>query len=46
MFYPKDNPGYYGLSENAKQLIIQWATNDWYESATGDTKMLAIEHEL
>lgn len=46
MFYPKDNPGYYALSDMAKQLIIDWSSNDWYESATGDTKTLAIEHEL
>jgi hypothetical protein len=46
MFYPKDNPGYYGLSEMAKKLIIEWTTNEWYESATEDTKTLAIENEL
>ena len=46
IFYPKDNPGYYGMSEMAKQLIIEWTTNDWYDSATGDAKTLAIEDEL
>jgi len=23
-----DNPGYYGMSEMAKQLIIEWTTNE------------------
>jgi hypothetical protein len=46
MFFPKDNPGYYGMSEMAKQLIVDWTTNEWYETATGDTKTRAIKHEL
>ncbi|KAK0125329.1 hypothetical protein ONS96_009178 [Cadophora gregata f. sp. sojae] len=43
MFFPKDNPGYYALSEDAKKLIIDWSTNDWYESSTGDADMSGIE---
>lgn len=35
MFYPKDNPGYYSMSESAKKLIITWSSNDWYESSSG-----------
>lgn len=46
MFYPKDNPGYYDMSEMAKGLIVQWTTNDWYESSTRDTNNIASEHEL
>lgn len=46
MFFPKDNPGYYNLSEAAKNLIVEWSTNEWYESSTGDAKIFAIEHEL
>jgi len=46
MFFPKDNPGYYAMSEEATAYIVQWATNDWYESSTGDSKVLAIEDEL
>ncbi|KAK6611542.1 hypothetical protein QC760_009438 [Botrytis cinerea] len=34
MFFPKDNPGYYTLSEDAKKLIVEWSTNEWYESST------------
>lgn len=45
MFFPKDNPGYYALSEHAKKLIVEWMTNEWYESSTGESTMLAIEHE-
>ncbi|KAG4441256.1 hypothetical protein IFR05_003247 [Cadophora sp. M221] len=45
MFFPKDNPGYYTLSEDAKKLIIDWTTNEWYESSTGDADMSGIEHQ-
>lgn len=34
MFFPKDNPGYYSLSDEAKKLIIKWSKNEWYESST------------
>lgn len=45
MFYPKDNPGYYALSEQAKALIVAWTTDEWYESSTGESFQLAIEDE-
>ncbi|KUJ22030.1 uncharacterized protein LY89DRAFT_608715 [Mollisia scopiformis] len=46
MFYPKDNPGYYAMSEQAKTLIVQWTMDEWYESSTGETVQFAIENEL
>lgn len=46
MFYPKDNPGYFALSEQAKTLIVQWTMNEWYESSTEDTPASGIEHEV
>lgn len=45
MFFPKDNPGYYSLSEEAKRHIVEWMSNDWYDSSTGETTQLAIEAE-
>lgn len=46
MFYPKDNPGYYDLADAAKKLIIDWTSNEWYESSTGDeTTTFGIEHD-
>ncbi|KAG4422987.1 hypothetical protein IFR04_003899 [Cadophora malorum] len=45
MFFPKDNPGYYALSEDAKKLIIDWTTNEWYEASTGDADMSGIEEQ-
>jgi len=36
IFYPRDNPGYYGMCEKAKELVVKWASNDWYETSTGD----------
>lgn len=35
MFEPKSNPGYYTLSETAKEKIIEWAENEWYEDSEG-----------
>jgi hypothetical protein len=35
MFEPKNNPGYYTLSETAKEKIIEWTENEWYESSEG-----------
>ncbi|KAE8450934.1 hypothetical protein EG329_005374 [Mollisiaceae sp. DMI_Dod_QoI] len=46
MFYPKDNPGYYAMSEQAKGLIVKWTIDEWYESSTGETAQFAIEDEL
>ncbi|KAI9703123.1 MAG: hypothetical protein M1836_007688 [Candelina mexicana] len=42
MFYPRDNPGYYNMSEQAKDLVVRWATNDWYESSTGEIDALEV----
>ncbi|KAH8722547.1 hypothetical protein GQ44DRAFT_741553 [Phaeosphaeriaceae sp. PMI808] len=35
MFEPKSNPGYYTLSETAKEKILEWAENEWYEGSEG-----------
>lgn len=32
MFAPKENPGYYGLSERAKELVVKWVINGWHGS--------------
>lgn len=46
MFFPKDNPGYYAMSEEAKTLAVKWTKNSWYESSTGDSEVLTIDNEL
>lgn len=33
MFLPRDNPGYYGLVERAKILVVEWIDQGWYESS-------------
>jgi len=33
MFYPRDNPGFYALGENAKDLITQWVDQGWYATS-------------
>ncbi|KAK7186092.1 hypothetical protein DPSP01_000693 [Paraphaeosphaeria sporulosa] len=45
MFDPKQNPGYYIMSEHAKEHIIDWATNEWYEDSDGATEGVSIEEE-
>ncbi|KAJ4370058.1 hypothetical protein N0V86_008793 [Didymella sp. IMI 355093] len=35
MFNARTNPGYYTLSETAKEQIIDWAENEWYEESEG-----------
>ncbi|KAI1304343.1 hypothetical protein F5Y03DRAFT_176302 [Xylaria venustula] len=34
MFEAKENPGYGRLSEDAKDFIVAWSKNDWYETST------------
>jgi hypothetical protein len=34
MFDPKHNPNYQKLSNDAKEMIVTWTKNDWYESST------------
>ncbi|KAI1101991.1 hypothetical protein F4804DRAFT_281394 [Jackrogersella minutella] len=34
MFDPKENPGYRTLSDDAKNLIVRWTRNEWYETST------------
>ncbi|KAI0443829.1 hypothetical protein F4803DRAFT_561338 [Xylaria telfairii] len=34
MFEAKANPGYRRLSEDAKELIVTWSRNEWYETST------------
>lgn len=46
MFFPKDNPGYYALSEDAKNLIVEWTLGEWYDSATPEQKLFEFEKEL
>lgn len=45
MFEPRNNPGYYTMSEHAKEKIIDWAVNDWYEESDGPMKGVGIEEE-
>lgn len=46
MFEPKNNPGYYSMSEHAKEKIIEWAENEWYLESEGPmTTATGIEEE-
>jgi hypothetical protein len=36
MFFPKDNPGYYAMSERAKEFIVSWVDKSWYGSSEGN----------
>lgn len=41
MFFPKDNPGYYNMSDDARKLITAWTMNEWYESSSEE--LMAFE---
>ncbi|KAH7132614.1 hypothetical protein B0J11DRAFT_231525 [Dendryphion nanum] len=45
MFEPKNNPGYYTMSETAKEILIEWAQTEWYEESDGPTKGVALDEE-
>lgn len=45
MFEPRKNPGYYTLSETAKETLVEWVQNEWYEESEGRTQGIAIDEE-
>ena len=34
MFEAKHNPGFTKLSDDAKNLIVSWTKNEWYETSS------------
>lgn len=34
MFWPREHPGYYNMSERAKELIVGWVDEGWYASSS------------
>jgi hypothetical protein len=40
MFEPKENPGYERLSQDAKDMIVGWLQNEWYQTSTEPRPML------
>ena len=38
MFAPRENPGYYRLSHRAKDLIVEWVDQEWYENSEPKSK--------
>lgn len=45
MFEPRNNPGYYSMSEHAKEHVVEWASNAWYEESEGPLRGVGIEEE-
>ncbi|KAI0603563.1 hypothetical protein F4775DRAFT_534268 [Biscogniauxia sp. FL1348] len=43
MFEPKDNPGYSKLSEDAKNLVVSWTKNEWYEASGRETEYIEYQ---
>ena len=37
MFEPKENPGYDKLGLEARNMIVSWLRNDWYESSSSSS---------
>jgi hypothetical protein len=36
MFEPKENPNYEKLAKDARDMVVGWLRNDWYESSSDD----------
>lgn len=34
MFTPRDHPGYYSMSDKARNLVVTWVDNAWYEGSS------------
>ena len=44
MFLPRDNPGYYKLCEKAKERVVGWVEEGWYEaSERSEAEGLVVE---
>lgn len=47
MFFPRDNPGYYNMSDRAKELVAGWVDEAWYQGSEGmggDAMMIEDEN--
>jgi hypothetical protein len=36
MFEPQENPGYERLTLEARDMVVGWLRNDWYENSSAD----------
>ena len=36
MFFPRDNPGFYNLGERAKEVVVSWIDEGWYDNSAVD----------
>ena len=47
MFHPRENPGYYGMGDRAKEVLVGWVDEAWYEGSEGVAgyPVLMIEDE-
>ncbi|KAI9883102.1 MAG: hypothetical protein M1823_005140 [Watsoniomyces obsoletus] len=43
MFFPKDNPGYYHMADQAKGYIVEWVVKGWSLSSSTPTPTMSPE---
>ncbi|MCJ1462559.1 hypothetical protein MMC07_001161 [Pseudocyphellaria aurata] len=49
MFFPRENLGYYSMSERAKELVVSWVEKEWYEGSNAvedGERGLAVRQEF
>ncbi|GAM89061.1 hypothetical protein ANO11243_070950 [Dothideomycetidae sp. 11243] len=45
MFTPRDHPGYYSMSDKARNLVVTWVDSAWYAGSQGDEEQEEQEEE-
>lgn len=46
MFFPKDNPGFYELGEQAREVIVSFIDREWYDSSDNDGDDKKFEQDV
>ncbi|KAJ9638906.1 hypothetical protein H2199_006766 [Coniosporium tulheliwenetii] len=45
MFGPRENPGFYGMSDQAKDAVVSWCKDKWYEEGDEEAQACWVRRE-